>query len=179
MRTMMTALPWFVPGVILAVIVALLIAPAIARALGTRRSVAYLLVVSIGAIIAATIPPNAGGPDWDPGAGSQCDLDGPWLAPMSYYLRITEDSLNVLLFIPLGLALGLLPRSRRTLILIVAVLAIPIAVEATQLLLPVLGRGCELGDVVNNTLGLLLGLSIGRVVPVLARLASGPAGPDQ
>ena len=173
----MAALPWFLPGLVLSIIVGLLIGPALARALGTRRSVAYLLVVSIGAIVAATIPPTAGGPDWDLGAGSQCDLDGPWLAPMRYYFRPTEDSLNVLLFIPLGVALGLLPRSRRSLALIVGALALPIAVEATQLLLPVLGRGCELGDVVNNTLGLLLGLSIGRIAPVLARLASAPGDP--
>lgn len=172
----MAALPWFLPGLVLSVIVGLLVGPALARYLGTRRSVGYMIVVSIGAILAATIPPTAGGFDWDPGSGSRCVLDGPWLAPLSYYLRLTEDSLNVLLFIPLGLALGMLPRSGRSVAIIAAALALPIAVETTQLLVPLLGRGCELGDVVNNTLGLLIGLTIGWVALALGRLATARDG---
>jgi VanZ family protein len=176
MRTMAAALPWFLPGLVLSVVVAVLIGPALARALGTRRAVGYLLVISFGAILAATIPPTAGGFDWDPGGSSRCDLGGSWLAPPSHYLRLTEESLNVLLFIPLGLALGMLPRSRRRTTLIAAAFALPVAIEATQLLVPVLGRGCELGDVANNTLGLMLGLAIGVVAVAVARVAMSRAG---
>jgi hypothetical protein len=172
MRTMAVTLPWFLPGLVLSLIVGVLVGPPLARALRTRRAVGYVLVVSIGAILAATIPPDSSVFDSTPGGIGPCGLDEAWLAPLSHYLRLTEESLNVLLFIPLGLALAVLPRSRRTTTLIAAAFALPIAIEATQLVVPVLGRGCEMADVANNTVGLVLGLVVGGVSVALARVAT-------
>jgi glycopeptide antibiotics resistance protein len=131
----------------------------------------------VGAILAATIPPDAGSDLVSAGSG-RCDVDGAWLAPLGRYLRPSEDSLNVLLFVPLGIALGLLPRSRRTTVLIVATFALTLAIEATQSFVPAIRRGCEISDVVNNTLGLIVGLVVGAVFAALSRMNRGrPASP--
>ncbi len=76
---------------------------------------------------------------------------------------MNDTSLNYVLFIQLGVPLGLLPRSRRALGLVIVAFALPWAIEATQLLVPVLGRGCQSADVVDNSLGLLLGLGVTMV----------------
>ena len=48
-------------------------------------------------------------------------------------------------------------------LVVVAAIALPFAIEATQLLVPLLGRGCESADVVDNLIGLAIGLAIGLV----------------
>jgi hypothetical protein len=45
-------------------------------------------------------------------------------------------------------------------------------IEATQLMVPVLGRACESGDVVDNMLGLVLGLTTGGIGVAVARLVT-------
>jgi hypothetical protein len=167
-RSLAEALPWFLPGLAVSIVVGLLVAPLVARALGAHRSVAVLFVVSIGAIVSATILPTAGGFDWTAGAVGRCDVDGPWLAPLDRYLRPTEPSLNVLLFVPLGIAIALLPRSRRAVAIGAALIAVAVAIESTQLLIPILGRSCEMSDVVNNTLGLTMGFFLGASARVIA-----------
>ncbi|MCW2546248.1 MAG: hypothetical protein JWN96_708, partial [Mycobacterium sp.] len=77
--------------------------------------------------------------------------------------HLGDTSLNVILFVPLGLAIGLLGRSPATARMLVAVLALPLAIEAIQSLLPMLGRGCQSGDVVDNLLGLGIGLALGML----------------
>ena len=67
----------------------------------------------------------------------------------------------MLLFIPLGVAIGLVPGSRRKAVLTGLAVLLPIAIESAQLLLPILGRGCQSGDVFDNLTGLLLGWLIG------------------
>jgi hypothetical protein len=164
MRSLAEALPWFLPGLAISVVVAILVAPLVARALGTHRSIAVLFVVSLGAIAAATILPTSGGFDWTAGGVARCDVDGRWLASIDRYLRPTEESLNVLLFVPLGIAIALLPWSRRSVAIGLALFALPVAVESTQWLAPVLGRDCAMPDVVNNTVGLGIGFLVGLTV---------------
>jgi len=72
--------------------------------------------------------------------------------------------LNVLLFVPLGLMIGLAPGLRQRILLAVGALLTPFAIEAAQLLLPVLARGCQSADVADNVLGLVLGLTTGIVL---------------
>jgi hypothetical protein len=71
--------------------------------------------------------------------------------------------LNVILFVPLGLAIGLLGRSPATARVLVAVLA----VEAIRSRLPMLGQGCQSRDVVDNLLGLAIGLVLGLLLSVV------------
>ncbi|MFO7531122.1 MAG: VanZ family protein, partial [Candidatus Limnocylindrales bacterium] len=83
--------------------------------------------------------------------------------------RVNAVSLNVLLFIPLGLAIGLLPRTRARRYLIVGGFALPVVVEATQSLITVLGRGCESADVFDNAMGMAIGLVMGLSLSTIAR----------
>ena len=90
------------------------------------------------------------------------------LAPLSEYLHLGgATSLNVILFVPLGLAIGLLGRSPVTAWLLVGALASPVVIETIQSLAPMLGRGCQSRDVVDNLLGLGIGLVLGALLSVV------------
>ncbi|MGE2714589.1 VanZ family protein [Mycolicibacterium litorale] len=91
----------------------------------------------------------------------RCDFGRIGPAPLSQYLHLGDTSLNLLLFIPLGLAVGLLGRSPATVRVLMAAVALPLAIEAVQSLAPMLGRGCQSRDVVDNLLGLGVGLAVG------------------
>jgi hypothetical protein len=59
------------------------------------------------------------------------------------------------------MALALVPASSARTRLLVAAIASPFVIEAAQLLLPALDRACESGDVIDNLLGLGMGLLAG------------------
>jgi hypothetical protein len=172
-RTWATALPWFLPGLVLSAVIGLPLSGPVAGMLRTRRSIAYLLIVSLAAILAATIPPGADGFDRIADGIGTCHLHPLGLATRHAYLGVSEVSLNVLLFIPLGLGLGLLPRTRRTALLVAAAFGLPVAIEAAQLLVPQLGRSCESRDVIDNLLGLVIGLVAGALAVALAGVVRG------
>ncbi len=67
-------------------------------------------------------------------------------------------ALNVALFIPLGIAVGLVARARW----LWALVALSVTVEVTQLWLP--ERHTELVDIVTNSTGAVLGYLVGRWV---------------
>lgn len=167
LRTLPGVLPWFLPGLAITTVIALAVAGRVARRLRTESWIAFLLVMSLGAVLAATIPPVAGGFSGRASAPGRCDFGRIGLAPLSDYLHLGDTSLNVILFVPLGLAIGLLGRSPATARLLVAVLALPPAIETIQSLVPMLGRGCESGDVVDNLLGLGIGLALGVLLSVV------------
>jgi VanZ family protein len=166
-------------------VIAFAVTGRVARRLRTESWIAFLLVMSVGAVLAATIPPDAGGFSGRPSAPGRCDFGRIGLAPLSQYLHLGDTSLNVILFVPLGLAIGLLGRSPATARVLVAVLALPLAIEAIQSLLPMLGRGCQSRDVVDNLLGLGIGLALGVLLSVVragrtrsCSARGAPAGPD-
>jgi hypothetical protein len=163
-------LPWLLPGLAITTVIALAVAGRVARRLRTENWIAFVLIVSVGAVLAATIPPVEGGFRGQPSAPGRCDFGRRGLAPLSEYLHLgaeTETSLNVILFVPLGLAIGLLGRSPVTARLLVAALVSPVVIEAIQSLAPMLGRGCESRDVVDNLLGLGIGLLLGALLSVV------------
>jgi VanZ family protein len=153
--------PWFVPGVVLAVVIGAVAARPLARALSTRPAVAWLLVTSFGIVLAATLTPTDTALADGALSGGTCDLARIGLAPLDELLAVSDTSLNVLLFIPLGVAIGLLPSSRRRTIVLAAALVLPFAIEATQLLAPALDRICQGADVVDNLTGLAIGIAGG------------------
>ena len=165
--------PWFLPAFVVWSLVATVLAAPAARALGTRRWVAWLLIASFGAIASATLTPLRLA-FWEiVEHPSACDLTRIGLAPLEDLVRIDDTSLNILLFVPLGVALALLPRSTRRGWLTVAAIALPFAIEVAQLLLPVFDRACQSADVFDNltglVLGALIGVVLGRIAPGLAR----------
>ena len=134
--------------------------------------------------------PRGAGRRGAPPSGIQtCDLSRVGPAPIGVYLHFDDPILNVLMFIPLGLLIGLLdPRQHRRGLLIAAVL-LPFAIEATQAVAVPLGRACPGGDVFDNLAGLALGLVIGAafhrgvrsVAPALtvSDLVADPASPTR
>ena len=157
-------IPWLGPGMVISILVAAVAAGRIARILQVRTPVAFLLVVSLGLIVSATVTPLRGAIEYGAIGGGSCDVSR--LVPLAptRWLTLSEQSLNIAMFIPLGLALGLVPRSPAKAVLVVAALALPLIIELIQLATPVMARGCETADVIDNLSGLLVGLGIGTLL---------------
>lgn len=159
-------MPWFLPGALLAVIVGVATQRPVARFLAVSPAIATALVASMGLAVAATLTPLRRAIESGVVGSDQCDLSRlgiPSLDELSHF-DATDVGLNLMLFVPLGLAIGLGPRSRQKFVLLVAAVATPVVIEVTQLLLPALACGCESADVVDNLLGLALGLTTASVV---------------
>ncbi len=151
--------PGFLPGLVLAGAGGLVFSRPVGNRVGVSRGMAWALIMSLGLIVAATMTPGAEAPN----AGAGCDLSRLWPARFDQLLSIGTVSLNVLLFVPLGLVLGLLDRSRVKVVLLAGAIALPVAIEAIQLVVTPLDRACQRADVVDNLTGLLLGLAAGSV----------------
>jgi hypothetical protein len=166
------SLPWLLPASLVALVVSIATSAGIGRWLGTRRGVAWVLVITLGIILSATLSPLGRPAAEGIGAGT-CDLGRIRPAAAADLFNPTDVIVNILMFVPLGFAVGLVPGSRRKLALLGGVLVLPIAVEATQLLVTPLHRACESADVVDNLSGLVIGLvagtSLGRIVPSIGR----------
>jgi len=162
-------LPWFVPGVAISVVVSLAACGAVGRALGVRRGVAWVMLLSLGIIVAVTLTPQAAALESGARGLAYCDFSRIGLAPWDELTSASEASGNVLMFIPLGVAIGLLPRSRRKAAIVVGAIALPFVIETTQLVVPWLDRACESADVVDNLAGLVLGLVAGSAAGWIVR----------
>ena len=170
-------LPWLLPGLALSAVIGLAVGRRVARAIRSTPLLGWALVVSFGLVVSATLTPLRAGLDLGTTGVGTCDLSRMGLAPIQELFRISDTSLNVLLFIPLGLTLGLVPGSRRRNILAVIAILSPFAIEAGQLVLPVLGRGCQSADVFDNLTGLLIGAVIGAGARILGELTAPPSEP--
>lgn len=174
MSEIAATLPWLLPGAALAFVASILASGAVGRWLGVRRSVAWIGLFSLGVIVASTLTPL------DPGSVvirdvRVCDDTRQALAPFSEWFRGSDATLNVLLFLPLGLAIGMAPWTWRTLLVGLAAITLPMAIEATQLVVPPLGRGCETADIVDNLTGLVLGMAAGVLLVWLVPFLRRPA----
>jgi glycopeptide antibiotics resistance protein len=161
-------IPWLLPGAAISIVVGFAASGRVGRALGVRQAVAWVMVLSLGVIVAATLTPQWEALEFGARGSSSCDMSRLGLAPLEEFLQPTESNGNVLLFIPLGATIGLLPRSRRKAAVVIAAITLPFAIETIQLLVPALDRACESADVVDNLTGLAVGLAGGTVVGRLA-----------
>jgi hypothetical protein len=164
------AIPGFLPGVLLSCIVGLALSGPVAQRLATDRWVAWLLVASIGTIVSATLTPSVDAIRYGTVGMGTCDLSRFGLASVRDLTRLTDSGLNVVLFIPLGFAVGWLGPSRGKSAALSLALLLPFLIETLQLMLPALDRACQSGDVIDNLSGLVVGLVVGTVV---GRIASG------
>lgn len=171
MRSFADAVPLFLPCVALSLLIGLVVSRSLGRRLGAGPMLAFLLVASIGLILSATLTPDAGAYEGVTGIPGWCDLSRVGFAPLGTLVRVNQASLNVLLFVPLGMAVGWLPGSRAKAFIVVAGLALPFIIEATQSLVTVLGRGCQSEDVFDNVLGFALGVLVGVVLRSVVRHA--------
>ncbi len=170
----MGSLPLVLPGIMAAVVVAIMVSPPLARYLRTQRLIVALIIVSAGTILAVTLSPNLAGlaAEAEPG---RCDLARMGLPSVATLRSDSDATRNIILFIPLGLGLGLLPWSRRAAAVIGAAFLLTVFVELTQLLVLPLERGCESADMVDNTIGLVVGLAMGSML----KLAGGRRRPGR
>jgi glycopeptide antibiotics resistance protein len=153
------------------VVVAFATASRAAHALGTRPALAWGLIVALGIVISATLTPLHGRLNLAAPMGT-CDLSRIGLAPLEDLGHLDDTSLNILMFIPLGAMIALIG-GRRFVPLMIGAIALPFAIELTQLVLPALERGCQSADVFDNLTGLVLGLALGFVIRRL-RAQPGP-----
>jgi hypothetical protein len=156
-------LPWFLPAMAVSLVVSLAAAGRVGRALGIRRALAFVLLMAFGIIVAATLTQPGKAIHFGFAGSGTCDLTRLGPAPLGQLLAVNEASLNVLLFVPLGVVIGLLPRSRRKAVLLGAAVALPFVVEGIQLVVTALDRACESADVADNLTGLVLGLALGSL----------------
>jgi len=167
--------PWLWPALAIAVAVSLALFRPLARALHAPRVAALLILLGLTGIVALTLTP--GEDAFAPYLFQDCFVR---LVPpigVGRVLNFGERGLNVLLFIPLGLGLGLLPGSRVKVGLVGAALVLPFAIEAFQYLVPALDRSCSTVDVIDNLTGLIVGLAVGlagRLVVSHGQRGGGP-----
>jgi hypothetical protein len=164
-------LPWLMPGIAVSFAISLVVSGVAGRALNVPRVVAFVLLFSLGIIAAATLTPQSEALDFGARGPTRCDFSRVGLARWDDLLHVSEPSGNILMFIPLGVAIGLLPRSRRKAAIVLGAMALPFAIEAIQLAVPLLDRACESADVVDNLTGLVLGLVAGAAPGLMARRA--------
>lgn len=159
--------PWFLPGVVIVTALTVGLGARLARRAGISRPPATAVLWSAGVIVAATLTPYR-----DPivsgtvGSGS-CDLSRLGLPSIPELIGVvpSEALLNILLFAPLGVAVAFVPGALRRTALVLAAAALPVAIEAAQLGAPILARGCQSADVVDNLTGLFLGFGAGSLFP--------------
>lgn len=157
----MPNLPLLLPVVLVGLFIAVACGRLLSRRLRCPWWVAVALVASLTLVIAVTLTPqsisedviNAGEISW----------------PFTWILALLDErALNVLLFVPLGFTTALIG-SRVLWFAVVGVLALPWAVEGIQYLVTWLSRDAQWQDVVDNTVGAVIGLGIGLVVRTTRR----------
>ena len=133
--------------------------------------------MSVGVILAGTMSPLNAGRGLDPSHPGSCDLSQIGLPSLDQLHLHSDITGNIVMFIPLGFAIALVPRSRRKAAVLAAAVALPFAIEATQLVVVSLGRACESADISDNLTGLVIGLAAGAVVARFAPTLGRPSEP--
>jgi hypothetical protein len=150
--------PLLVPGVAIALIAGVALAPWASARTGLSPLLAGMLVFAFGAIVAITLTPGSGegffGRSWCGGLRPPPRL-GQLLSISS------EHGLNVALFVPLGVLVGLIPRARPFAVAALIAGAMPIVIEWIQYSVPRLDRICQTWDALENMIGLVIGLAAG------------------
>jgi hypothetical protein len=173
-RSFVGAVPLSALAVVVALFAAILLSRAVADRLHTRRSIAFLLLFGFGFVMAATLVPDAAAFDGVIG-DAVCDVSRVGFAPFEDLVERRGAGLNVVLLVPLGIAVGLLPQRRVSVVIAIAAISLPFMVEATQLVVTALGRGCQTADVFDNLMGLAIGIAIGMLArPLISRVPAMP-----
>jgi hypothetical protein len=155
--------PLFWPAAALVLVFAAGLASPVARLLRTSAWSAFALSASFGVILAATLTPSIAAfiPLYRPDGCIRGQFEVPKFALLRYP---NETSLNVAMFVPLGLACGLLRRWSGVAVSSVLAACLPFGIEVVQYEIPGLARVCSTADVAANLTGLAVGLAISIVV---------------
>jgi len=157
-------LPWlpttlhnFLPNLALTLVISALMAVLVAPVLHLPRWRLALWTVAVSVPLAYTWSATAASPLTDFCATGVT----PWLDWNLVTRR--EVIANLLLFLPAGFAVAVLPQAR-WLPALLATLAAPVVVELVQAVHKPLNRACEFGDIINNISGAILGFALGSAV---------------
>lgn len=163
------ATPWIVPGLLLVMAVAVLLFRPVAKVLGMPRVMALGLVAALGAILVITITPSAWGNPWS--AGGSCDLGirSP-LETAQLLSEFNQRTANVLLFIPLGFCSVFARRPLAAAGLVMCGFALPVGIELVQYSITSLGRSCDSADLLDNTMGMAVGVLLGLTCRIVFTL---------
>ncbi len=154
--------PQFWPAALVAVLISAAVAGVVGRLLRLSGWVVFGLLASLGLVIAATLTPAAVS-FLPPGHAATCEV-GSWaMPPLGQLVYVNEASLNVALFVPLGVAVMLLPRPLQVTAAALWAVTVPWGVEFIQYLVPSLNRVCSTADISANLLGLVVGFGFGLV----------------
>lgn len=150
------------PGVAIAGILAVALGGRLGRRLTAPRWVGALLIFALGLIASATLTPSREALRFGVAGTGTCDLSRVGLAPLSAIFAPQDAGFNVLLYLPLGVALGSLPWRRSSAGWWLVAVGLAPAVELTQLVVTQLDRACQSSDVVDNLTGLVVGVVAAR-----------------
>ena len=164
-------LPLLLPGMVLSVLICLAAGGRVARWLGVANAVAWVFILDLGAILTGTLSPKLTALDGAVGSGA-CDLSRIGPPSLADLVKFYDAVPNVLMFIPLGVVIAMMPRSRRKAVVLAGAVALPFAIETVQLLVPRLDRACQSADVADNLIGLAVGLGAGALMVRLLPSAS-------
>ncbi|QQD77195.1 VanZ family protein [Curtobacterium sp. YC1] len=143
LTTLLVQVPWLPFGALVAVVV---VAPFLGVLLTRAPKVTLVLtVLALVAVLGLTLYPEAA-----PSSAVGCTAGLPSLAPTA-----VESIANVLLFVPVSFLVGI--RWARPLLAIIAGVALSAVIEAVQALVVGIGRACDTGDWVTNSIGAVIG----------------------
>ena len=185
-REYLSEVAWFWPGIVGSILLSLVLSSPVARWTASRRAIGAALVFSVGLVVSATLTPSLEAVRRGAIGGGSCDLDRIGPASLAEMVAFGDPTFNILLFVPLGVACGLLPSSPRSLALLLGALVLPLAIEMVQLVATSLDRACQTSDVSDNLSGLLIGFAIGLLARAIGDLrgrgtgrpGGAPEGPD-
>ena len=141
--------------------------------LRTERLTAWFLLFSIGLVLAAVATPIRPPVGLDLAIQRPCDLGRRWFATFPEITALTDVTMNIGIYLPAGVAIAMLPISRRSAVAVAGVIALPAFVEALHYGVPVLGRGCQSADAIDSLTGLAIGLLAGGAVRLVRRAWAG------
>lgn len=171
-RRYLADVAWFWPGVAISVVVSTLLSSRVARVLRIGRFLASVLMMTVGLVASATLTPSLEALRFGAVGTGTCDLSRIGPASLDELSRFGDPTFNVLLFIPLGVAIGLFPWSRRKAVLLGIAIALPFVIETIQLTATGLDRACQSADIADNLTGFLVGFALGTAIVGLGRLIS-------
>ncbi|MFC5885885.1 hypothetical protein RMN57_10680 [Kitasatospora sp. CM 4170] len=170
-KAVLGTMPMFWPGLLCSLVPAALLNRVVGRWLRAHWAVAFVLLLALGGLVTLTLLPDAWGPFWaySGRAARHCDLTGFGLRPLRAFTTVNPTSLDVALFVPIGLAAALAGTRARAAAVLLGATALPFAVEAVQYALPGIGHACTAQDVLDSLLGLALGAAAGLLAGPVAR----------
>ena len=153
------------PGMLVALLLALVVFLVVRhRSSPARGLLAAVLTAWTGMVLLATLAPQRLGAIQIERHGQRVCAVLPHLSPWGA-LHDDQRLLNVLLFIPLG-ALVFVFHRHAAVRVAAMVVVLPIVIETVQYAFRSLNRACDGTDVIDNWMGLTIGLAIGLVYAV-------------